>query len=242
MKHSVTSAVVAALLLLTFQVGELKAKDSYTYDDGFRAGLSMSYSGLHFSGDFSTLNNIYEFETGTQLSLLYSRPFSSAFALESGLVLFSQQHAIREERTAATGPDGQPTDETIVSFMSGRASTTHLAVPVNVVLRPLPLRNVYLKTGPEVSYKLMYSNARMNSLHLDAAGDLIEGFTYDYDNPEQSRDFHVAANLVVGYSFSGPLPLDVEFGVKQFITSYISDSDFATSRMRSFSFGLGWRF
>ena len=127
--------------------------------------------------------------------------------------------------------------------MTGAVGTTYIGLPVNLIIRPLGNKSFYALIGPELSYKVAHSNGTIKTVFETESEEHEVLFEEAYDIPERSNNTQLFVNFGIGYSFDANfIPLNIEIGVKQALTPYMSGDNFINSWMRNFSLTASYRF
>ena len=242
-KNTIRYSILLSLILI-FGLSEGRAQVNHNFDDGLQIGASVNYGGKYFESNGDPLNDIWARSPGYQFHMLYGFELSPLFSINTGATLFFNRYSLDILRNPVTDANGEPTGDLIESSMDGTVGTTYVGLPLNLIVRPLGNKSLYITAGPELSYKVAHSNGTITSVYVNESGEFVELlFEDDYDLPEQSNSTILFINAAIGYSFDSDLfPINIEIGAKQAATPFKSGDDFITSRLRSFSFTASYRF
>lgn len=235
---------VILIFFWAFGISHAYAQDGQNYDNGLRIGASINYGGIYYESDGDFLNDIWSNSPGYQLHVFYGFSVSSLFSLNAGATLFVNRYRFDTQRNPATNEQGDPTGDFITSSMSGAVGTTYVGLPVNLIIRPLGNKSFYALIGPELSYKVAYSNGTITTVFETESEEENEVLFVDaYDIPERSNNTQLFVNFGIGYSFDANfIPLNIEIGAKQAVTPYMSGDNFINSWIRNFSLTASYRF
>ncbi|MCH8568988.1 MAG: PorT family protein [Balneolales bacterium] len=234
-------ALIAVYLVIT--VSPLYAQQSSHFDNGLSFNLSAHSGGIVFGSEGSNLNDYYKNEPGFGLQLQYGYSLTPMISVKSGIGFSMLRYSFSSEQQG-TDETGNPTGEIIISESDGVMSNTYIDVPLNFVLRPLPNRAFYVMAGPQLSFKVGYTNRDFIARHISADGDVL--FVFDpvtYDTPERSNNILLLAKAGIGYSLDTMnFPLNFELGFGHSLTPYLGGDGFINNYTRTFSFTIAYRF
>lgn len=222
-----------------FSLPQVNAQESGHFNDGFRAGASINYGGIYYESNGSALNDVWMNSFGYQVHVLYGYNLSSLISVESGIQFFVHRYNFEEQIPPETDQAGNPTVSFFRRYMDETVGTSYLSVPLNLTIRPLANKSFYAVAGPEIAFKVAYSNG---TLITYSELDEVIFFEEPYDIPERSNNTLLLASAGIGYSFeSASFPMNIELGVKHSITPYVDGDNFVTSRIRNLSLTISYR-
>lgn len=239
---AVNFLIICSIIIVCCSI-QSKAQQIRHFDSGINIGVSINYGGIYYENSGNTLNDNWSNSYGYQFHMLYGYKISSALAMNTGAKLFVNRYKYVEQRNPETTELGEPTGNFISTSMAGTIGSTYIGIPVNLIIRPIGNKSFYTMVGPEISHKVSHSNGTLKTvIETDAEEDNEVIIEEAYDIPERSNNTLLFVNVGLGYSFdTKSIPLNIELGVKQAVTPYMSGDNFISSWMRNLSVTVSYR-
>jgi hypothetical protein len=229
-----------SLGLLFIPMRSVQAQNSLF--ENLEVGASLNYSTLHYKSDGGFINDIISYDFGFQIHALMNRDISEKFILQSGLEYFFYTYEFEDQIIQQTGPNGGTTGNYYKNSMTENFSTSYLTVPIRIQYHPFSNHQIYFKAGPELSYKIGYSNGTYESvLYSENDERMQESYSDEYDVPESANDFIISGVAGIGCDLGSVAPVKLEVKAKHSITPYLSGDNYIKSWIRSLSFSVSYK-